>query len=226
MAKTQLKCSSVQQRKMQCESTYCCNRRSHTHSFKFLSRTTNTFRVSIANKKYNIFKNAGDLFPPQWAFSTTSCLGQSWSIMQWNNFVLFINQRHAFGFRLKKLSWCKTPNFLSGLGHGHQLIAYQFTEPEHAFSLKEENLSKTLKVDEEFVELTKVPTIDVFVKHVNIARGSTTEERYRSHMWQNFETNLRKIHSGVRVSLNRGQIHVVNKLSFLIRSLLVNINYM
>ena len=36
-------------------------------------------------------------------------------------------------------------------------------------------------------------------KHVNTARGSTTKEGYWSRMWQNFETDMRKIHKGVRV---------------------------
>ena len=58
---------------------------------------------------------------------------------------------------------------------------------------------KILKVSDEFVELTKVPTLDEFVKHVNTARGTTTKEGYRVRMWQNFETDMRKIHKGVRV---------------------------
>ena len=76
---------------------------------------------------------------------------------------------------LKKLWWAQNPTKIT------------------AFS---QELFKILKVSDEFVELTKVPTLDEFVKHVNTARGTTTKEGCRARMWQNFETDMRKLTEG------------------------------
>ena len=56
-------------------------------------------------------------------------------------------------------------------------------------------------MQEKFVELTSVPTLDPFVKHVNQADEGATKEGFRQKMWQNFEVELRKAHKGARVGL-------------------------
>ena len=59
---------------------------------------------------------------------------------------------------------------------------------------------KLLKVEEKFMPVTQVPTLDSFVKMVNEKQGPTTKDGYRHKMWQNFEYDLRRVHKGARVS--------------------------
>ena len=73
--------------------------------------------------------------------------------------------------------------------------------PDRLAGYSEESY-KILKVEEEFVGLTCVPTLDAFVKHVNVQNcEKVTKEGFRNRMWQNFETDLRKIHKGARVGM-------------------------
>ena len=90
--------------------------------------------------------------------------------------------------------------------------------PSKLTAFSEESF-KILKVDEEFFDLTKVPTMDDFVKHVNTSKGSTTTEGFRSRIWQNLETDLRKIHRGVRVGLLAQALnqHILSNISQLVQ---------
>ena len=90
--------------------------------------------------------------------------------------------------------------------------------PSKLTAFSEESF-KILKVDEEFFDLTKVPTMDDFVKHVNTSKGSTTKEGFRSRIWQNLETDLRKIHRGVRVGLLAQALnqHILSNISQLVQ---------
>ena len=78
---------------------------------------------------------------------------------------------------------------------------WQTKFPDRLAGFSEESY-KILKVEEEFVGLTSVPTLDPFVKHVNVQNcDRVTKEGFRNRMWQNFETDLRKVHKGARVGM-------------------------
>ena len=76
---------------------------------------------------------------------------------------------------------------------------WQCPKPNKLAAFSEESF-KLLKVEEKFMPVTQVPTLDSFVKMVNEKQGPTTKEGYRHKMWQNFEYDLRRVHKGARVS--------------------------
>ena len=78
---------------------------------------------------------------------------------------------------IKKYWWTKFPGRLAGYW---------------------EESYKIIKV--EFVGLMLVPTLDPFVKHVNV-QNCDTKEGFQNRMWQNFETDLRKVPKGAQVGM-------------------------
>ena len=98
------------------------------------------------------------------------------------------------------------------------IAKYWRSERPHKLAGYSEESYKILKVKEKFVDLTSVPTLDKFVKHVNHADQSSTKQGYKAKMWESFETELRKAHKGARVgmlSVAMGQQILYNSLELL-----------